>query len=295
MTKSGATPSTTDHRRVAHGLPRRLWLLARLSVAILVSLILFGQPPAQAQVPPADSTDAQETPTVTVSASTPTVSESWLDCGGANPRGLNDEGRCPYQGSHRASSYSHTICSGPWTYELNTPYKSGHDQGGTAGAAMTGTQITVDTSWAKPPAGEHTTIKIQYLVTGTYDIWWNDSIGGGLRIIGQDAACSVTKSTTIRVNGPSQSTADRALIKRTSSDTVCGEGGCIDPDVGAIPTATQMQQRGDYVPPDSSRCTVVSTADGGTMSWCGTLTNADGVAIAPNDVPLSEFTNVRTY
>ena len=111
---------------------------------------------------------------------------------------------------------------------------------------------------------------------------------GSTRIIGDDVGCSMSLTATIRVNGPSHRTADGPLIKKTSN-AVCGDGGCSDRSVdaegnsngGVIPTAAVLRERGDYVPPNYNRCTVV-TVGGGTMSWCGTLTDADGNAVAPN-------------
>ena len=89
-----------------------------------------------------------------------------------------------------------------------------------------GTRITVDTSWAEPALDEHVDIRIEYTVTGMYDTWWTNAIDGITRVA-DDADCSVSKSAVVRVNGPSQSSADREiLIKRTSSNVACGEGGC---------------------------------------------------------------------
>ena len=146
-----------------------------------------------------------------------------------------------------------TACRGPFTYSLPVNY------GGIVrpnGARWTVT-VPDDTQ-----VGEVFTVTIT--IEGVHDIYF-DNLNDGYHLSSRGAGCTLTKTVEVEVVEP------RANLE----DTV---------PLAAARAGRPVASSGDYVPPNTSRCTVVQfnrpsprhhqhdkTSSTSFMSWCGDL------------------------
>ncbi len=249
---------------------RKMLLRVALPLAV-VAAALFGGSVALAEP------DATYTvrPGSSVTFSTPSLSyadrldceEIFSDRGHHLQKPNSANTRCEY-GATDLNSYRNlqrTACRGPFTYSLPLDYgKLDPDKPDSARNVIVrpnGSRWTVSVP-DETPIGEVFTVTIE--INGVHDVYFSN-IHDGFQLSSRGAGCTLTKTVEVEVvESSARSGGDAASLAAARADR---------------PVASS----GDYVPPNTNRCTVVqfnrssptnqhdkpnSTS---SMSWCGDL------------------------
>ena len=243
-----------------------------MTVILIVVAACSGRLPAGGQEPP-DATYTV-TPGASRTFSTPPLSYAdRLDCpekfasGGHYLQRLNGAGtRCEYGATETTGqrNLQRTVCRAPFTYSLPVNYgKLDPD------VPNSPTNIIVRPNGARWTVSvpDETQVGEVFIITitieGVHDIYFNN-IHDGFQLSSRGAGCTLTKTVEVEVVEP------RANLE----DTV---------PLAAARAGRPVASSGDYVPPNTNRCTVVqfnrpsprhqhdkpnSTS---FMSWCGDL------------------------
>ena len=242
-----------------------------MAAVLIVVAACSGRLPAGGQEPP----DARYTvrPGSSRTFSTPPLSfADRLDCEerfssrGHHLQKPNDAGtRCTYGATelHGQRNFQRTACQGPFVHGLERDYgKLDPDEPESALnkiARPNGGRWTVSVP-------DDTQIGEVFIITitieGVMDIYFDDR-DDGLSRVTQGAVCERTKTVEVKVVAPRANHEDTAPL-------------------AAARAARPVASSGDYVPPNTSRCTVVqfnrpsprqydNPSSTSFMSWCGDL------------------------
>ncbi len=237
----------------------------------VVVLALFGSSVALAEEP--DATYNVK-PGVSVTFVTPPLSSAdRLDCeilfasqGHFLQKPNSANTRCEYGATETSTrrNLQRTACRGPFTYSL--PFNYGKldpdvpDSARNVIVRPNGARWTVAVP-DETQIGE--VFRVTITIEGVNDIYFNN-IHDGFQLSSRGAGCTLTKTVEVEVIAPTANHRDAASL-------------------AAARAARPVASSGDYVPPNTNRCTVVQfnrphptsqhdkRSSTSSMSWCGDL------------------------